>query len=55
MTVKAINNRLEIETTIHDTAHQIVELIAAARERVEKLGGDGEDAENRIVEMVTER
>jgi hypothetical protein len=42
MTVKAINDRLEVEKTIHDAARQIVELIAATKERVAKLRG-GED------------
>ena len=54
MTVKAINDRLEVETAIHETARQMVELIHAAKERVKALGGDPEDAEQRIVELVTE-
>lgn len=54
MTVKAINERFEIETTVHETARQIVELIAAAKERVEKLGGDGDEATERVMELVTE-
>ncbi len=53
MTVKAINERFEIETAVHETARQIVELIEAARQRVEKLGGDGDEATERITELVT--
>ncbi len=54
MTIKAINEKLEIETTVHETAKQIVEIIAAAKAKVAKLGGDDEDAEQRILELVTE-
>jgi hypothetical protein len=39
MTVKAINERLEFETTIHDTARQFVELIAVAKAKVKQLRG----------------
>ena len=47
------DNRLAVETAVHETARQIVELIAAARERIEKLGGDRDEAAERITELVT--
>jgi hypothetical protein len=52
MTVKAIAERLEIETTIHETARQCVELIAAAKAKVKSLGGDADDAAERILSLV---
>lgn len=53
MTVKTINAKLEIETAIHETARQMVELIEAARQRIEKLGGDPDEAAERITELVS--
>jgi hypothetical protein len=54
MTVKAINQKFEIEAVVHETARQIVELIQAAKERAAKLGGDEDDTEQRIIELATE-
>jgi hypothetical protein len=54
MTVKAINERLEVETIVHETARQIVEMIAAAKQKIEKLGGDGDEAAERITSLVTD-
>jgi hypothetical protein len=53
MTIKAINERLEVETVVHETARQCVELIQAATKRVKELGGDPGDAQERITELVT--
>jgi len=54
MTVKEINERLEIETIVHQTARQIVELIEAATKQIEKLGGEGEASRERILELVND-
>lgn len=54
MTTKAINGRLEQEVTIHKAAEQIVSIIEAAVKHVDELGGDGDAARDKIVELVTE-
>lgn len=54
MTAKAINGKLEIETAIHQAALQAVELIAQAKKRVKELGGDEDEAEQRMLELITE-
>lgn len=54
MTVKQITAELDQQTAIHTTARQIVELLDAARDAVNKLGGDGDAARERVLELVTE-
>jgi len=54
MTTPAITARLKIEAIILSTALQIAELIQAAKERVEKLGGEADEAETEIIDLLTE-
>ena len=53
MTTAAIAKKLEVETLVHETAKQIVELIEKAKAKLTEMGAD-EDAEaERIMELVT--
>jgi hypothetical protein len=54
MTAKGINKRMEIEKLIHETALRCVEQIEAARKAVKELDGDGDEAVNRMLELINE-
>ncbi len=54
MTVKQIEGELAQQNTIHNAARQAVEIIDAAVKEIAKLGGDGDAARERILELVTE-
>jgi hypothetical protein len=54
MTIKAIEALASEQSMIHDTAKRIVEMLDDAKDAVDKLGGDGEAARDRIIELVTE-
>jgi hypothetical protein len=53
MTIEAIETLASEQTTIHDTAKRIVELLDAEKAGADRLRGDGEAARNRIFELVT--
>jgi len=53
MTAAQITKELDQQRAIHDTALQIVELIDVAMKQVAKLGGNADEAREKIVELVT--
>lgn len=54
MTVANITKRQEIENTIHQCGIDCVNLIAAAVKKVKENGGESDDAESRILELITD-
>jgi hypothetical protein len=54
MTIKAIQALADEQNQIHDAAKRIVEMLDAAKAEVDRLGGDGDAARDRILELVSE-
>ena len=54
MTIKQIEALAKEQEIIHRAAVEIVELMQAAVDAVGKLGGDGEAARERILELVND-
>ncbi len=54
MTIAQIESELAQQQAIHAAARQMVETLEAAAKAVAKLGGDADQARERILELVTE-
>lgn len=53
MTIAKINESLTVQTAIHETARQIVELLQAAHKTIDATSeGDADEAVGTILEMV---